>query len=581
MKQQHKLLLASILSAASCVSSHAGIAYGSLNNFDVINDTGSTCHGFEIELEGVSSREITYTYDWNHYGTPKIQEDLSDPARPKVLIRYASSKNPDGSWSAYTAVPIRPLAPTDGHACTNPSVNEGCEHFGAGFYGNPSVVRYFWLVDNGSGALVRGPMVNIGTPSFTYAPPIPNQAPAQVQAAIEPPEPAELPEKEFGEATWVKEIKTKSRNARKVKLEDLVSDDPDKEDEKNWKNGEEDEVEVEWRLLQQEFKADDGGANGELVAAPEELPEGDEVITRRYEFFKYVGPVDLETGEAFAEKVADDGIHGVGTKKKDDVEYDLSNTVIVGDYIGAQMAGFDQAAPIGLIDNLQPGDQGESYIERRVVVGGTPPYIASITTGFLPEGMFLDPLEGILSGTPTQSGRFEFTIGVLDSQAIEISKAYVLEVIPGAPVISALELSSIGERSATLKWNTDQAASTQVSINGVLQAVNPALQSAHSIPLTGLTPGTSYQLRAISSNAQGKTSESDVIVLTTLKPNPSDLDSNGCIDLTDLQLLNQAIKTKSKLAKYDLNGDGVVNIADARKLTLSFTNPGGAKCKAN
>jgi hypothetical protein len=195
--------------------------------------------------------------------------------------------------------------------------------------------------------------------------------------------------------------------------------------------------------------------------------------------------------------------------------------------------------------------------------------------------MFLDPLEGILSGTPTQSGRFEFTIGVLDSQSFETSKAYVLEVIPGAPVISAIVWAAIGERSATLNWNTDQAASTQVSINGVLQAVNPALQTAHSVLLTGLTPGTSYQVRAISTNAQGKTRESDLIVLTTLKPNPSDLDANGCVDLTDLQLLNQAIKAKSKLAKYDLNGDGVVNIADARKLALSFTNPGGAKCKVN
>ncbi len=569
------------LCASACMNAGASTAYGSLNNFDVINDTGTPCHGFEIEIEGVSSREITYTYDWNHYGTPKIQEDLSDPTRPKVLIRYASGKKPDGSWTAYTAVPIRQLAATDGHACTNPSVNEGCEHFGAGFYGNPSAVRYFWLVDNGSGALMRGPMVNIATPTFTYIAPVANQAPAQVQAAIEPPEPAELPEKEFGEAFWVKEIRTKSHNARKVKLEDLVSDDPDKQNDKNWKNGEEDEIETEWRLLQQEFNQDDGGANGELVGAPEELPEGDEVITRRYEFYKYVGPLDPENGEALADEVAADGIHGVGTKEKDNIVYDLSTMEVVGDYIGAQMAGFDQAAPIGLIDNLQPGDRGEPYVERRVVVGGAPPYIASVTIGSLPEGLDLDPIEGILSGTPNQSGRFEFTIGVLDSEGVETSKAYVLAIIPAAPEISELSLSDVAERSATLKWNTDQPASTQISINGILQAADPTLLSSHSVSLTGLTPGTVYQLRAISVNADGKSSESETIQLTTLRPNPSDLDLNGCVDLTDLQLLNQAIKLKSKLPKYDLNGDGKVTIADARKLALTFSNPGGAKCNAN
>jgi hypothetical protein len=29
---------------------------------------------------------------------------------------------------------------------------------------------------------------------------------------------------------------------------------------------------------------------------------------------------------------------------------------------------------------------------------------------------------------------------------------------------------------------------------------------------------------------------------------------------------------------YDLNGDGKVDVADARFLTLQFTNPGGAPC---
>ena len=38
-------------------------AYGSINNFDAVNDTGTECHGFEIEIDGCYSRDITYTYD--------------------------------------------------------------------------------------------------------------------------------------------------------------------------------------------------------------------------------------------------------------------------------------------------------------------------------------------------------------------------------------------------------------------------------------------------------------------------------------------------------------------------------------
>lgn len=163
-------------------------AYGSLNNFDCVNDNNVPCHGFEIEIDDIHSTDITYTYDWNHYGPPKITEDNTDPLHPKVFVRYMSGKNPDGSWSAYTAVPAGPISPTDGHQFTNPAVNFGGEHFGVGFYGATTNVKYHWLIDDGAGNLVFGSAVNIGTPTFTYYPPV-NAVPAQVQAVIQPPPP--------------------------------------------------------------------------------------------------------------------------------------------------------------------------------------------------------------------------------------------------------------------------------------------------------------------------------------------------------------------------------------------------------
>ena len=46
------------------------------------------------------------------------------------------------------------------------------------------------------------------------------------------------------------------------------------------------EVEVEWKLLQTEF-ANAANPKGVLQGAAEDLPEGDEIITRRYEFYKF------------------------------------------------------------------------------------------------------------------------------------------------------------------------------------------------------------------------------------------------------------------------------------------------------
>jgi hypothetical protein len=327
------------LLAFAVAPAQATQAYGSLNNFDVVNDTETECHGFEIEIEDIHSTDITYTYDYNHYGTPRIEQDDSVAGHPIVRIFYEAKKNPDGSWSAYTAIPAGPVAPTDGHQFTDPSVNFGGEHFGAGFYGVPTTVRYFWLKDDGSGNLVRGNPVNIATPAFSY---IPAQGgnPAQVGAVIELPEPPEVPFLEFGEATWVKVTTTTTHNENPVELRDLVSDDPDDPDDRNWRNGEPDEVEVEWQIMQTEFNQDDGGKNGKLENAPEDLEEGDEVVTVRYDFFEYVGPLDPESGEALAEDVGPDDIHGEGILAGEDGgDIDLSTVVVVGDYIGAQMAG--------------------------------------------------------------------------------------------------------------------------------------------------------------------------------------------------------------------------------------------------
>ena len=408
--------LLAALSAAGALfcagqTARASIAYGSINNFDTVNDTGVPAHGFEIEIEGIRCADITYTYDWNHYGAPSITEDLSVPAVPRVVIRYASAKL-NGAWAAYTAVPAGPIPPTQGHQFTDPTVNFGGEHFGVGYWGTPGVVRYHWLIDDGFGNLVAGPPVNLATPAFSYAPPG-AAAPAQVQAVIVPPPPPALPSKEFGEAAWVKEIRTITHNSGEIKLRDLVSADPEDSGRKDWRNGEPDEVETEWQLLQTDFNKADGGRNGKLEGAPEPLDQGDEVVTRRYEFYKYTGPFDEETGEALAENVGADGLHGTR---------DYTNTIIVGDFIGSQMAAFGADTPLGLIDHLPDGEAGLDYPTRTLVIAGGP--FDAAGSGDLPDGLMFDPATGQVSGAPAAGGVFAFHVRVSAPGSEPVEKTY-------------------------------------------------------------------------------------------------------------------------------------------------------------
>jgi hypothetical protein len=454
-----RLLSASLVAAVLALgASRAGATtvIGDLNNFDTVNDTGQTCYGFEIEIEDVRSTDVTYTFDWNHYGVPKILEDTTNPLHPKVLVRYESTKNLDGTFGAngsFTNQVIPSITPPQGHTCTDTSVNEGCEHFGVGYYGTPTVVRYRWLVDGGGTLVPAGQPVGVGTPTWNYTPPAVAQ-PAQIAAVIPAPAVPNPAGKEFGEPVWVKVIKTTTHAPHDIALAALISDDTDADGLADWTNGEPDEVETEWKLLQKNAGAN--AAKDELAGAAEDLADPAENVTRRYEFYQYAAAADTidgETGEAMCDEVdpttdpADPAyLHGKGTSvtvtdaNGDSYTVDCAAQVVVGNYIGAQMAGFDVAAPLGLIDNLQDADTSAAYTPRTVVVGGDSPFAITVSDGSLPAGMVLDDWvdptsgvvsPGVLSGTPTVPGDYAFTVTATDAQHATVSRAYVLHVAGG------------------------------------------------------------------------------------------------------------------------------------------------------
>ena len=517
MKAIPLILFLGFLAAFSINSLKASQAFGSINNFDAVNDTGSNCHGFEIELDGIHSKDITYTYDWNHYGTPVISEDNTDTNNPKVFVVYRATFT-NNSWSAYTAVPASPIAPTMGHQFTDPSTNFGGEHFGVGYSGVPTNIRYNWLQDDGTGSLILGPAVSVSTPVFSYAP-AEGTVPAQVQAVIDPPL-APFPEvnpREFGFATWVKEIRTTTHTNNPVELRDLVSPDTNFPTMYNWAAGEPVEVESEWTILQTDA-ANANAANNKLIGAAEPLNNGDEVVTRRYEFYKYTGPLDPQTGKALADSVSLDGTNGVGQ---------YSNTVVVGNLIGVQMSAADAAGHLGLIDHLPDGEVGTNYPDRTVVIVGTAPFTSTLTNGTLPPGMSFDPLAGVISGTPQTNGDFAFTITATDGVDPDVSNNYILTVakageVPAAhSIVEAVAVPSgagvvavapQGVVTAAVKKPVKAAAETVSVIKNIAKLTNGASANLTAAPAPGyvfvgwseagisLTNSTNYSLVNIRAN---------------------------------------------------------------------------------
>jgi hypothetical protein len=178
------------------------------------------------------------------------------------------------------------------------------------------------------------------------------------------------------------------------------------------------------------------------------------MITRRYEFYKYVGPVDAESGEAMGDTVAKDGIHGVGTVTYNDhidpatgewvtVTTDLSKVIIVGDFFGTQMVGFDVAPALGLIDHVADLDLNVKLAPRSVVIGGAGAFQSKITAGALPTGLTFDPITGILSGTPTAAGTYSFTIQATDLGGASVTKTYSVKVVGEAPAMFTIATASV------------------------------------------------------------------------------------------------------------------------------------------
>jgi hypothetical protein len=53
----------------------------------------------------------------------------------------------------------------------------------------------------------------------------------------------------------------------------------------------------------------------------------------------------------------------------------------------------------------------------KVKKGGNEPYIWSIVTGALPEGLTLNAATSVISDTPTTKGHYSFTVKVTDSSS--------------------------------------------------------------------------------------------------------------------------------------------------------------------
>ncbi len=327
------IVLAAALALPAVLSAQSVTLFGSLANFDVLNDTGQDAHGFEIEVQA-SQAQAYGTFNATRYGGATFQATPTGG----VIVRWAAAYDAATQrWSATTVTPAS-FQPTFGHSCVLTAI-VGCDHYGIyTLYYSPAAntAKYYWLVEdiNNPGTLIRfaGSQVQIPHPTVTVIPPAQVGNPPQVafEIVVPPPPPPEVPKPvaQFGDAKWVKVYKNELQ--RQVGLDELLADNPVVPADAG-------HLETAWKLLQ--FNPNTHGNSG-VLRNQGGIGSGSKAVVRRYEFYKYSGTYDPLDHSATC------GGDGTCSAPLDGE---------LGDFIGAQNAAANVGVPTVTVTKIGSG----------------------------------------------------------------------------------------------------------------------------------------------------------------------------------------------------------------------------------
>lgn len=279
------------LMGAGTAHAQSAIIYGSVSNFDISNDTGRVCHGFQINLDGQTTvLPPSASFTAERYGAPT--SFLYDGG---AAVRWQSPYDPiTQTFSERTLPHTVPWFPGQCYQW-NPATyqDSGCEHFGTARIGTGGVTNITgrWLCEdpNSPGTLeAMDPPTAVPNPNFYVQPPAqPGLAP-QVVAVIPPPLPAPPPQPlvvpQYGDASWIRVFVTEL--PREVNLDELVADNP------AVVPMEAAQLESDWDLVQADPPGVvDGGKHSQKRNGRDLKPTTRSVV-RRIETWEYIGDYD-------------------------------------------------------------------------------------------------------------------------------------------------------------------------------------------------------------------------------------------------------------------------------------------------
>ncbi|WEK03857.1 MAG: Ig-like domain repeat protein [Candidatus Devosia phytovorans] len=161
---------------------------------------------------------------------------------------------------------------------------------------------------------------------------------------------------------------------------------------------------------------------------------------------------------------------------------------------------------------------GVDFAQSVAASGGTSPYVYGVTMGSLPQGVALNPLNGDLTGSPTQLGSASFQITATDADGFAGAQAYtVVTIAPTVSVSGTFGDATVGAPYTGSVTVTGGAAPMGFTSDGSLP---PGLSVDTSTGVLSGTPTTAgtYAFGIIATDANGFTGRFDASVDVDAQP---------------------------------------------------------------
>jgi uncharacterized protein (TIGR03437 family) len=192
--------------------------------------------------------------------------------------------------------------------------------------------------------------------------------------------------------------------------------------------------------------------------------------------------------------------------------------------VAAEVRACEGALTISTNSPLPAATAGVPYVLSLLAGGGSLPLTWSISRGTLPPGLTLAP-NGLLSGTPTESGPYSFTLKVTDARGATVEKDFTMTVDRGLVITTACPLPNAGLGLGYVQVLSATGGQPPY-VWAIRGSLPPGLSLSPSGQISGSasTPGVySFTLLISDARSQSGTKECSLRVLSPLRVAPSSI----------------------------------------------------------